>query len=205
MADARALAFLDELERADSAAAATLAELDELAAEVDEIRIRAVELVASLVRPPVERTPLEVKRDEAARAEAVRAESVEVEKDSPAGDRAGQRGGAAPQHRTSLLARAVARDEETVRLLARAGRIAEDMRDRPRLAETADALSGGDLAAVASWAGASRAALFVARGSLAAERDAFLRQASELGTLVLGEPVFAASAAQIARRVRRSG
>ena len=51
------------------------------------------------------------------------------------------------------------------------------------------------------WAGRARAALFVARGGLAAERDAVVRQANELGALVLGEPLTAGGPASVARRI----
>ena len=45
----------------------------------------------------------------------------------------------------------------------------------------------------------ARAALLVARSSLASQRDAVIRQANELGSLVLGEPLAARSPADVAR------
>ena len=53
--DERALAFIHELEQADEAAAAVLAELDELARETEAVRTRAVELEAFHIRLPAER------------------------------------------------------------------------------------------------------------------------------------------------------
>jgi hypothetical protein len=43
--------------------------------------------------------------------------------------------------------------------------------------------------------------LLVARSQLAAERDAVLRQANELGAVLLGEALPPTSAAAVARRV----
>jgi hypothetical protein len=54
---------------------------------------------------------------------------------------------------------------------------------------------------VAEWGTRARAALLVARSQLASERDAVVRQANELGASVLGEPLPALSAGEIARRV----
>jgi hypothetical protein len=56
---------------------------------------------------------------------------------------------------------------------------------------------------VAEWGTRARAALLVARGQVAAERDAVVRQAAELGALLLGEALPATSAAGVARRVER--
>ena len=89
--------------------------------------------------------------------------------------------------------------------MERAARLADDLRDRPRIAETAGAFSGRELADVAEWAGTARAALFVARASLTADREALIRQANELAAVVLGEGVLVGGAAEVARRVRRSG
>jgi hypothetical protein len=48
------------------------------------------------------------------------------------------------------------------------------------------------------------AALFVARGSVAAERDAVIRQANELASAMLGEPVAAGSVAVVRRQLERN-
>jgi hypothetical protein len=49
-----------------------------------------------------------------------------------------------------------------------------------------------------------RAALLVARSQVAVERDALVRQANELASNVVGEPVAAMSAAGAADLLRRS-
>ncbi len=57
--------------------------------------------------------------------------------------------------------------------------------------------------ALADWGTQARAALLVARNQLATERDAVVRQALELGALLLGETLPQTSAAQVGRRVER--
>jgi chromosome segregation ATPase len=228
VADVRTLAFLEELERADSAVAATLAELDSLADAVEATRTRAVELEAFLVRLPAERERLAAECDAAAaRLEAVRSELAVAESElsaAEAEDGARQEGlrHAVVRHRDALgmaerraaevrtesqamEVEAEAAQGELPQLVERAESLADELRERPRLAETAGVVSRRDLVGVAEWAAGARAALFVARGSLASERDALIRQASELGAVVLGERVFGGSAAEVARRVRRAG
>ena len=229
MADDRTLAFLGELERADTESAELLAELDGLAAEVDALRLRAVEVEAFLLRLPAERERLGGGRVEAARrVKACRNELATAERELEAAERdRDERRIAAARHlvRRSLDAphtaervageadaelerlesNAATVERETSELVERAARLADDLRNRPRIAETAGAFSGCELAAVAEWAGTARAALFVARASLAAEREALIRQANELAAVVLGERVFSGGAAEVARRVRRSG
>jgi chromosome segregation ATPase len=228
VADERTLAFLRELERADSEIAETLAELDELAAEVDGLRRRAVELESFRVRLPGEHARLSAAKAEASGRVAQRREELApAENELREADRAGDEHRSAAAQRAGVRARdalhmaeraeaeadaeleqleaeARAVEDEGSEFVKRAARLATELRDRPRLAETAGSFSGQDLAAVAEWAGAARAALFVARGSLAGEREALIRQANELGAAVLGEPVYVASAAEVARRVRQS-
>lgn len=54
---------------------------------------------------------------------------------------------------------------------------------------------------VAEWSSGARAALLVARGTVATEREGVLRQANELGSALLGESLATSSAAIVARRV----
>ena len=92
---------------------------------------------------------------------------------------------------------------ETPTLERRARELAAALRSRPRLAEQAGLDPHPGLEGVAEWGSRARAALFVARSGLAAERDALVRQANELGALVLGEPLTSVSPAAVARRVER--
>lgn len=228
MADERTLAFLRELECADGEVAVTLAELEGLASQVDELRRRAGELEALLARIPTDRERLQAARaGTSCRAEAARAELDSAERDLAAATEAGDERRQAPARNAVVRARdalhmaergtaeadaeltqlesdASSAESEIAEVVARAARLARELRERPRLAETAGAFSGDDLSAVADWAGGARAALFVATGSLAAERAALTRQANELGAVVLGEPVVTGSAAEVARRVEQS-
>jgi len=81
--DERAVAFLRELARVDEDAAATLAELDELAAGVDHVRVRAADLEAFFVRFPADRAAaLAASREAELAAAAAHEELVRAEAES---------------------------------------------------------------------------------------------------------------------------
>ncbi|MGH3024613.1 MAG: hypothetical protein ACRDNI_13225 [Gaiellaceae bacterium] len=226
MADRR-LAFLRELERADEAVAAVLTELEELYADCERVRTRALELEAFLARLPASREAAATAQAESRRAaEEARATVQAAEEELRAADTAGDDEGIAAARRFVLRARdalgiaerrAAAAVEEVARLereteaaaheegilSERSRELATALAERPRLATEAGAAPEPGLAGIADWGTRARAALLVARGQLAAERDAVVRQANELGTLVLGEPLTATSAAGVARRVER--
>ena len=227
MPDERTLAFLAELERADTEVAELLAELDGLAAEVDALRLRAVEVEALLVRLPAERERLGGGRVEAARRVSVPGRACGGERELEAAERDGDpRVGSRPgviwcaaAWTPSMAERGATRQTPSSRASsptpqAPSGRspsswsvplawrtISATAPGSPRRPE----FSGRELADVAEWAGTARAALFVARASLTADREALIRQANELAAVVLGEGVLAGGAAEVARRVRRSG
>ena len=98
------------------------------------------------------------------------------------------------------------RDAEAIeqRLGAKARSLADELRKRPRVAANAGAEPSPGLAGVVAWGETSQAALLVARGQAAAERDAVIRQANELGSAALGEPLGSASVEVVARRVERA-
>lgn len=229
MTDERTLAFLHELERADEAAAAMLAELDDLAAEVERVREEAAKLADRLERLPGERVAAQAAREQ---AEAVAAERREAHRAAEAelADAEQRRDEAriAAARRDELRARDLfhsaerrlerARAEEerldgeepavreaAGKLAERARALAAALAERPALADVASPPDGATPADLAGWATEARAALFVARGRLAAEREAVIRQANELGALILGEPLTAQSAALVARRVAERG
>jgi hypothetical protein len=81
--------------------------------------------------------------------------------------------------------------------------LAEDVGRRSGIADVASPPPEAGPSGLGAWATETRAALFVARGRLAAEREAVIRQANELGALLLGEPLTAQGAAQVARRVEQ--
>jgi hypothetical protein len=225
--DAR-LDLIRELERADEEVAAVLAELDELYASTEAVRGRALDLEAFFARLPGARAAAAEAADDAERdvlateetaqqaAAGLRAaeEAGDAERlaaarrfdvrarDSLAGARRRHEGALAGRER--LDADAAEAERERPELAARAGELATALRERPRLAPDAGAEPGASLADVSAWAGGARAALLVARNSLAAERDAVIRQANELGSLVLGEPLAPAGTSTVARQVERA-
>ena len=227
MTDA-AVEFIRELERADEEVARVLAELDELARTANEVRVRAVALEAFFLRLPAQRERADAAVADLAREVESRADALERARRELAtaeGGRDAERLAAARRlevrtrdalrtaqrrydgalaEKERLEAEADERGREVPQVEARAREIATLLRGRPRLAEQAGAEPRPGLAGVAAWAGNARAALFVARGALASERDAVIRQANELGALVLGEPLTASSASLVARRVEQA-
>ena len=226
---ASALEFLRELERADEAVAAVLAELDELADETQRIGARALELETFFVKLPAERERAAgalaaAAREATAARDAVAAAEVELAAAEERADaerlaaarraevrardalRMAERRAAASRADAAELERAREDAEgETSTLDERARAIAAALATRSQLAENGGQPPDPGLAGISAWATQARAALFVARGGLAREREGVIRQANELGALVLGEPLTASSAATVARRVEQAG
>ena len=224
----RALEFLLELEKADAEVAVVLGELDELAERATRLRARALELDAFLASLPTTRERLERQLAEAEREVEKRRELLApAEEELLAAERGNDAQRIAAARRAEVRARDAKRSaerklealaEEARRLdveaeaAAREGptlesearELAHELATRPPLAEQAGAEPPPGLAGAAEWASRARGALLVARGRLSAERDAVIRQANELGSVVLGEPLAATSAALVARRVKRA-
>ena len=221
------VALLRELERADEVAAAEVAEVDELSGEVSELRKRALALLAFFTRLPEERASKAAAAEEAvralaeARAAAERAAEASARAEGEADAEqvaearrfevrardslhmAERRAESAREQMTELEARAEAAERETSALEARAHELAARLQLRPRLAEAAVGEPEPGAAGVADWATRARAALLVARSQVEAEREALVRQANELGALVLGETLPPLGASAVARRVER--
>lgn len=204
-----------------------LAEVDALAEEVERIREEAAAARERLERLPGERAAARVEREEAralaagrheaqeaaaaalakAEAEAGRDEAWIVEarrEELRARDllsSAERRAERARADEDRLEGEKAALAQTVQELAERARRLADELARRPGLSETAGPPAEAGPAELAAWATETRAALFVARGRLASEREAVIRQANELGALVLGEPLTAQSAALVARRV----
>jgi chromosome segregation ATPase len=221
MSDERTIAFLRELERTDAEVAAALARLDELSREVERIGAEATRLSLRLARLPAERIAAAAEQAEAEsemgerRAEHAQAEAALA----AAGGSAEQ----ASARRDEIRARDLLHSSERriAAAVAEEGRLADDEatadRDAAALAARARVLAealagqpgieppeGDSLEELAAWSTQVRASLFVARARLAAEREAVIRQANELGSAVLGEPLVAQSAALVARRVEEA-
>lgn len=102
-----------------------------------------------------------------------------------------------------LEARAAAVERESRELDERAQQLARALGERPRLAAEAGVLPAAGLDGIAEWGTRARAALLVARSQLSAERDGLIRQANELGELVLGEPLVGVTPDSVAKRLEQ--
>ena len=217
-ADERTIAFLRELELADGETAAVLAELDELGAGGRTDRRgggacpRSAGGAAGRAREAA-RALAEAEREaEERRASYEEARAAAEGSDDPAAQRTEVR-----THdllhsakRRTMHARAELERlddergqlaEKAATLHRRAGEVAARLAERPGLPEAAGRAPGDSLDELVDWATEARAALLVARSNLAAQRDAVIRQANELGALVLGEPFTALSPAAVLRQV----
>ena len=198
-----------------------LAELDELGREVGHIgdeagRIRVRQESLPRERAEAERTLAEAEREaDERRVSYEEAQMAAAERDDPAAARAEVRAHDLlhSAKRRALHARAELERldhergqlaEQNADLHGRGAEIAARLAERPGLAEAAGHPPGGSLDELGDWATESRAALLVARSNLAAQRDAVIRQANELGALVLGEPLTAQSPAAVLRQVEAS-
>jgi hypothetical protein len=60
---------------------------------------------------------------------------------------------------------------------------------------------GPGIAGVLEWAASAHAAVLVVRSGLETERERVVREANELASSVLGEPLYATSVAAVRRRL----
>jgi hypothetical protein len=218
------LEALTRLEHADEEIAAALTELDLLVGELDSIRATTADLQAFEERLPAERETLSAGLDRA-RAEALAAHEALAEAEEavrtaePARIREAEHFLVRARDRVSVAERRAAeagsRREELEHevgerttlgkeLHARARKLATELGRRPQLAGDAGREPAAGLDGLQAWAEVARAALFVARGQLAVQREGVIRQANEIGAVALGEPLTSVSAAVVTRRVRQS-
>jgi small-conductance mechanosensitive channel len=200
-----------------------LAELDDLARAVERIgeetaRIRERQAALPAERDQAGRMLAEADREVAERRVShEEAQDGASASDDPAAQRAEVR---AHDLLHSAKRRAMHARAEVERLDHERGKLAEEERDLhgrateiaarlaegPGLSEAAGRAPEDTLDQVVDWATEARAALLVARSSLTAQRDAMIRQANELGALVLGEPLTARSPAAVRAQLEtRSG
>jgi len=217
--------LIEELERRDETIAAALSGVQQLARRTGELRADAARVAAFLAALPAERE----RRAEAAAAAAERLDRAHVElaraeqERSRAEERGKERERAAAARAAAEAAQqlhvatheldrareaAAALEDEAEAAAARresleaeAAAAAVELRSVPRLAPEAARTPAPGLDGVEAWGAQARAALLVVRASLAAERDAVVREANELGSALLGEPLGATSVARVRERV----
>jgi DNA repair exonuclease SbcCD ATPase subunit len=204
-----------------------LAELDALAEEVEAVRAETSRLDERRAALPRELAAARATREEAEAAVAERSDTHAAAVAALAdAESRGDEARVATARRDEVRARDFLRSAErrleraraeeerlaeeeaeieraAQEVAARARALASDVGRRSGVADVASPPPDAGPAELGAWATETRAALFVARGRLAAEREAVIRQANELGALLLGEPLPAQSAAQVARRVEQ--
>jgi flagellar biosynthesis GTPase FlhF len=223
-----ALADVEELARRDEAAAAALAEVEYVQAQTEHARSRGDELLAFRRTLPAERERRAAAIDEAetalAGATAAR-EQLEEELRAAAGRRkqqererlerrveearASENAAAAELERMRAAAAHLERDAAQAEADARelegeARLVAARVAALPRLSHEATAPPGDGLDGVAEWGARVRAPLLLLHAQLAAERDAIIREANEIGSVVLGEALGASSVARVRERVAQA-
>jgi GTP pyrophosphokinase len=220
-----AVTLLRELVAADEERAATLEEIDRLTAETAAVRERADELGSLIAAAPSERARLDgevsaAEHEVHARAQSLEEAEAELAAAEGKGDEerlvaarrflvrardalsvAEKRAAASRSEATELEERLARAEREVPEVEERAATLARDLGGRPRLAKEAGREPEPGLEGVVEWSTRARAALAVARSTLSAERDAVIREANELGSVVLGEALVASSAALVAKQV----
>jgi len=99
----------------------------------------------------------------------------------------------AAEAEAELEREAAERAAEVPSLEHRAAEVASQLRDLPRAPTGPKELL--------EWASRARANLFVAVRQLDAQRDRVIREANELGSMLLGEPLYGSTPAQVERRI----
>jgi chromosome segregation ATPase len=95
-------------------------------------------------------------------------------------------------------------ESERAALASAAIELAERLARIPRLSESGKLEPGTTLEEIDEWGSRSRAALFVVRGTLEAERDRIVVEAEALGTAALGEDLHGSSVALVRRRLEQA-
>jgi len=218
------LEALTELERADAKIGAALSDLEALADELDSIRATSAELRAFHAGVPSKRERLDVElRRARAQEQAAREALAEAEETVRTAEhdraREADRFLVRARDRVSVAERRAAdaasrrEDLEVVvgeattegdELHARARRLAAGLGSWSQVAEDARREPAAGPDALQAWAEVARAALFVARGQLAAQREGIVRQANEFGAVALGEPLTAMGTDALVRRVEEA-
>ena len=185
------LNLADELERRDAVVAAELVRVEAAQAEVEEIRVQAAEAAAFLASLPdalagfaadEERAEDERVAARAALAAAAEDELAAARARAAIAD-AEARSARAREHQIALEQDGAVRRDEAAALAARVG--------------------VADLAAVLAWASHRRGELLVEHSGLAREREAVVREASELLGALTGDAWAATSVQGLRARLHR--
>ena len=214
------LSFAHELERRDRAVAERLAALARVGGDVDRVRGRAAAVTAFFERLPAERDHVARTAADAdaalARAQRGEAEAeaalARARKDDArlAAERALAAARtelrAAEERRVRARDRDAALEQEAEQLEAEgrdlereAERLAAELAAAPRVSPTEPPREG--LAELVEWGARAHAAVLVARGGLESERERIVREANELASSALGEPLYATNVASVRQRL----
>ena len=207
--DARALADVRRLAERDRELADALAEIRAHEEEVEAVRGRAEEIEAFFAAYPEEETRRRSEITEA-RAELDRrvaeheravaeAETARDEEERAAAGRRTARAEDRVEAERKRLAQAHDAEAELERTAKALPQELGSLEERAR--RVPDSTSPSGPRELVEWASDARAHLFVQAGRLETERERVIREASELGTMLLGEPVYGATAEQVQQRV----
>lgn len=230
MADVRAsglLAHLAELERLDGAAAVDLTTLETLSRRAGAIRARAAEVRAELARVPLAFQELEhLKQGAVEESDAARAQLEEGEarlaalersrrKRTDEIERARREVGTARElvadantrierldrRQDDLTATEKALRAEVGALARAAHGVAAELGPLPRIGDATRNTPGGTLEDLEAWGALVHSGLFVARGTVVAEREQIVSEANALGESVIGATLGVLSVELVRRRL----
>ena len=218
------LTLTTDLERRDAEVAAEIDRVARLGSAAKEIAVRAEAIRALLNRAPAEHAALDRAEVEALAhrstadadlgAAAAALAKVEAERRDIAAARRGvehaevaAQDAVAHVERISCTRATLVTSERAARvdvpiLVAEAQAVAGRLAGLPRVSASGRAAPEPSVAGLVEWAARVNAALVVVRGQLDVERDRLVREANELGSVVLGESLAGTSVALVGRRVR---
>jgi len=222
------LRIADELERRDERLGSALRDVELLAGEVEETRVHAQAVAAFLAGLPdalarageEEQAAVESRSGAAEALRAADAEEARVaarggEDERLAAARASQQARDAlhdaelrlergREEQARLAAEGEARRREAETLERRARLLAERLAGLPGVAAEAGLEPAPGLDGVLDWASRARGGLLVAEAGIARERDALVREASELVASVSGDPLASTGVAGVRARLART-
>lgn len=210
-----------DLERRDAAVAAEIDRVARLADGAKEIAARADAIGALLANAPTEHAAMDRAEAEASAhrrvAEVDLAAAVANLETASRGNADAKRDlgnaqdavrdAAARVERIACTRATLVKSEGAARadvsnLVAQAQEIAGRLAELSRVSESGRTLPEPTLDGLHVWATRVRAALVVVRGQLDVERDRLVREANELGSVVLGEQLAGSSVELVGQRVR---